>query len=205
MNNVKSTVFVVDDDEVICQSLSFLIEDVGVNVQTYGTAQDFLDAYDPGQPGCLVLDVRMPGMSGLELQSRLAERGIGLPVIFITGHADVLMVVHAMKAGAVDFIEKPFRDQILLDVIQKALELDVLARERRASQNAVESGLARLTPREHEVLNHVRAGEYNKVIAENLGLSQKTVEVHRSNIMRKLDAGSVVELITMVSTAEVTC
>jgi len=202
MNNVEPTVFVVDDDEVVCQSLSFLIEDVGLNVQTYGAAQDFLDAYDPGQPGCLVVDVRMPGMSGLELQSRLAEQGIGLPVIVITGHADVLMAVDAMKAGAVDFIEKPFRDQILLDVIQKALELDARARERRASQNAVESRLARLTPREREVLNHVRAGEHNRVIAEKLGLSQKTVEVHRSSIMIKLDAGSVVELIAMVNTAE---
>ena len=198
MNMSEPTIFVVDDDEVVRQSLSLLIETVGLKVQTYGNAQDFLDDYEPEQPGCLILDVRMPGMSGLELQSKLIAEGINIPVIIISGHGDVPMAVQAIKAGAVDFIEKPFRDQVLLDNIQRAVELDAQARCEQSGRYDVEAKLALLTPREQGVMDLLITGKSNKTVAYELGISQKTVDFHRVHILEKMGVDSVVELVRLV-------
>lgn len=197
MSKSEPTVFVVDDDEAVCQSLSMLVKTIGLNVQTYTSAKNFLDAYDPSQAGCLILDVRMPGMSGLELQSKLAAEGINIPIIIITGHGDVPMAVEAVKAGAVDFIEKPFRDQILLDDIQKAIEIDAQAQREQAESADIEAKLVLLTPREREVMDLLVAGKSNKMIAYELGISHKTVDFHRAHIIEKMQVGSVVELVRL--------
>jgi len=196
MSKSEPIIFIVDDDEAVQQSLSMLVETVGLNAQSYGRAEDFLDAYDPAQAGCLLLDVRMPGMSGLKLQSKLAAEGINIPII-ITGHGDVPLAVQAIKAGAIDFIEKPFRDQVLLDNIQKAIELDVQTRREQAEQADVEAKIALLTPREREVMDLLVLGKFNKVIAYELGISQKTVDFHRAHILEKMGVGSVVELLRL--------
>ncbi len=198
MNKSEPTVFVVDDDEAVCRSLRLLIETVGLKVQTYGSAQDFLDGYDPAQVGCLVLDVRMPGMSGLELQSKLTAEGINIPVIMVTGHGDVPLAVQAIKAGAMDFIEKPFRDQILLDNIQKAIGLEAQTWCEQAEQASIEEKLASLTPREYEIMDLLILGRSNKAIAYELGISQKTVDFHRAHILEKMGVDSVVELVRCV-------
>ena len=197
MSKSEPIVFIVDDDKAVQQSLSMLVETVGLNAQTYSRAEDFLDAYDPAQAGCLLLDVRMPGMSGLELQSKLAAEGINIPIIIVTGHSDVPMAVEAVKAGAIDFIEKPFRDQVLLDDIQKALEQDALDRREQTERADIEAKKALLTPREREVMELLVVGKSNKVIAYELGISQKTVDFHRAHIIEKMQVGSVVELVRL--------
>jgi two-component system response regulator FixJ len=191
----EPTVFVVDDDRAMRESLSWLLDSVGLRVRSYATAADFLAEHDPAQPGCLVLDVRMPGMSGLDLQAELARRGVELPTIVITGHAEVSMAVRAVKAGAIDFIEKPFSDQLLLDRVRQALEIDLEAREVRRRREDARRRLVTLTTREREVLNLVVAGKANKEIASALGVSPKTVEVHRAHVMSKMCADSLAELI----------
>jgi len=193
--NATATVFVVDDDRAVRDSLRWLIQSVGLSVETFSTAAEFLAAYDPAKIGCLVLDVRMRGMSGLDLQEELERRGISLPVIIITGHADVPMAVRAMKAGAIDFLQKPFGDQALLDRIQKALERDREQRSASAEHEEILSRLAVLTPREREIVDLLVDGKANKEIASDLGLSTRTVEGHRANIMDKLGATSFAEVV----------
>lgn len=201
METENSIVFIVDDDEAICQSLRLLIDDIGLEVRTFNSARQFLAEHDPSQPSCLVLDVRMSGMSGLELQSRLRELGIEIPTIIITGHGDVPMAVEAMKAGALDFIEKPFRDQVLLDSIHRAIDLDRSTRRRRRERQAVQSRIRLLTQREHEVMGRLIAGKTNKSIAYELGISPKTVDFHRANILSKTGVNSVVELVRLTHKA----
>lgn len=196
-----SIVFVVDDDAAVCDSLRFLIESVGLQVRTFSSADEFLAAYTPDQPGCLVLDIRMPGMSGLELQEQLAKRGYTLPVIIITAHGDVPSAVRAMHAGAVDFMSKPFNDQSLLDRVHQALAKDAQTRRDAAVRAAIAAKVALLTPREREVMDLVVSGMSNKGIAAQLQLSAKTVETHRARVMEKMEAGSVAELVRMVLTA----
>jgi len=188
-------VYLVDDDEAVRDSLGLLFRSVGLDSVVFGSALAFLESYDPGRHACLVADIRMPGMSGLELQERLNERRATIPIIFITGHGDVPMAVNAMKAGAADFIQKPFRDQELIDRIHKALESDKVNRERRAESNKILARIALLTPRENEVMQRVVKGQANKVIAMDLGVSQRTVELHRARVMRKLKMRSLAELV----------
>ena len=188
------TVFVVDDDQTVRGSLQWLLESLKLNVQTYASAHEFLSVYDPSQPGCLVLDVRMPEFSGLQLQEVLAKRQIRIPVILITGHGDISMAVRAMKAGAVDFIEKPFNDQVLLERIQQCLATDTRQRREAAEREKIIERLDSLTPREAEVLESVIGGKANKEIAADLDISVKTVEVHRSRLMDKMAVSSVAEL-----------
>jgi two-component system response regulator FixJ len=187
----------VDDDEAVCESLRLLIGDIGLEVRTFNGARQFLSQYDPSQSGCLVLDVRMSGMSGLELQARLHELGFLIPTIIITGHGDVPMAVEAMKAGAVDFIEKPFRDQVLLDSIQKAIELDARTRRLQQERREVQARIQLLTQREREVMDRLIAGRTNKNIAYELGISPKTVDFHRANVLEKAGVSSVVELVRL--------
>ncbi|MBX9604837.1 MAG: response regulator transcription factor [Gammaproteobacteria bacterium] len=199
MTTLTQTVFVVDDDQAVRMSLSLLIRSMGLAVETFESAAAFLGVCDPERSGCLVLDIRMPGMSGLEMQEELNRRAIGLPVIFITGHGDVAMAVRAMKSGAVDFIEKPFNDQQLLDRINKALDLDRNARAARAEHATLAARIELLSPREREVMERIVAGQANKVIAIELGLSERTVEIHRAKVMTKTGARSLAELVTMVN------
>jgi two-component system, LuxR family, response regulator FixJ len=190
-----ATVFVVDDDEVVARSLRWLIESVHLQVETFCSAQVFLDSYRPTRHGCLVLDVRMPGLSGLELQEALGRLNWSIPIIFITGHGDVQMAVRAVKAGAYDFVEKPFNDQDLLDIIQRAIDVDA---QRRLGELEHEALLARhdsLTEREREVMALVVEGLANKVIAARLNLSPKTIEVHRARAMEKMRARSLSDLV----------
>lgn len=193
----EATVFIVDDDAAMRRSVAFLAESVGWQVQTFDRAEAFLAAR-PSPPGCAVLDVRMPSMSGLELQIAMRARGIRLPIVFITGHADVSLAVQAMKQGAAEFLEKPFRDQALLDAISQAVrrsEQDLAATERDAT---VRSRLAQLTPREREVADRVAHGQSNRTIGEALGISAKTVQVHRQHVLEKMDAHSAAELAAIV-------
>ncbi|HEX2494539.1 MAG TPA: response regulator FixJ [Steroidobacter sp.] len=197
-NNTRPTIFIVDDDAAVRDALKLLLRSVGQAVETFGSAQEFLDAYSEDRPGCLVLDIRMPGMSGLELQQRLNEKHSILPIIFITGHGDVPMAVEAMQAGAVDFIQKPFRDQDLIDRINQALEKDSSNRAALGERNDIRRRLETLTPREREVLDLVVHGKANKVIAGDLKLSQRTVEIHRARVMEKMQASSLAHLVRMV-------
>ena len=191
----EAIVFVVDDDRAMRDSLRWLLESIGLTVRTYATAAEFLREHQPSQPGCLVLDVRMPGMSGLDLQAELVRRGAELPTIVVTGHAEVAMAVRAVKAGAIDFIEKPFSDQLLLDRVRQALEIDRQSREVRARREEARRRLASLSAREREVLELVAAGKANKEVAAALGLATKTVEVHRAHVMSKMAVDSLAELI----------
>ena len=193
----EPTVFVVDDDPAMRDSLCWLLQSVDLHVETYPSADAFLAAYDAGRPGCLVLDVRMPGMSGLNLQDELRARHIRLPIIMLSGHAEVPTAVRALKAGAIDFMEKPFSDELLLDRIRQAIDLDREQRDAEARRTAVAERYALLTPREREVMELVTAGKANKVIAAELGLSPKTVEVHRAAVMDKMRADSVADLVRM--------
>ncbi|KAA0686090.1 MULTISPECIES: response regulator transcription factor [Azospirillum] len=202
MADPERTVYVVDDDPAMRHSLTWLIGSLGVHVEAFASGEELLHALRPDKPGCLVTDVRMPGMSGLELQETLARAGSLLSVIVISGHADVPMAARAFRAGAVDVIEKPFNDQVLLDRVHEALEKSFRAWEGHAHKAHVRSLLARLTPRERQVADLVVAGKPNKVIAAEINLSLKTVEVHRHNVMEKLEVGSVADLTRLFLEAE---
>ena len=188
-------VYLVDDDEAVRDALGMLFKSIGIEHEAFGSALDFLQHYDTRRQSCLVADIRMPGLSGLELQQRLNEQRSEIPIIFITGHGDVPMAVTAMKSGAVDFLQKPFRDQDLIDRIQKALDRDGEARKGRAEREEIRARLTLLTPREREVMERVARGQANKVIAMDLGVSQRTVELHRARVMKKLRLRSVAELV----------
>jgi FixJ family two-component response regulator len=198
----KPTVFIVDDDAAVRDSLGLLLRSMGLPVETFESGRAFLDAGRDSRQGCLVLDIRMPGMSGLELQQELVARHSLLPIIFITGHGDVPMAVEAMQAGAVDFIQKPFRDQDLLDRINQALEKDALGRRMLAERAQIHRRRETLTPREREVLAMIVAGKANKVIAGDLNLSQRTVEIHRARVMEKMGAHSLAHLVRMAMQVE---
>lgn len=187
-------VFIVDDDEAVRQSTAWLIESIGLNVKAFASADEFLENYN-NESGCVVMDVRMPGISGLEAQEEMKNKGISLPLIFITGHGDVPMAVRALKRGAFDFIEKPFNDQLLLDAVQRGLKKNSEARESLIENESIDKRIASLTPREHEVMLRVTEGKPNKVIAHELNVSIKTVEVHRARMMEKMEASSVAELV----------
>jgi FixJ family two-component response regulator len=188
----------VDDDEAVRSSTKLLLKSVGLPAVTFASAQEFLDNYDPVQPGCVVLDVRMPLMSGLELQQLLNMRGAIIPVIFITGHGDIPMAVEAMQHGAFDFLQKPFRDQDLLDRVQKALEKDRVNRVQLREKTRIQERRESLTPREREILELMTRGKPNKVMAADLGVSQRTVEIHRARVMEKMGASSLAQLVRMV-------
>ena len=195
----EPTVFVIDDDKDVRDFLLELISSIGLRVAVYASPREFLDAFEPSSPGCILLDIRMPDMSGLELQKELAERAIRLPVIILTGHGDVQVAVHAMKAGAVDFIEKPFNNELLLDRIQKAVAASVDAESTWINQDEIVRRLEFLTPRERQVLDLVVAGETNKDVARRLAITEKTVEVHRARVMEKMRAKSFADLVKMVA------
>jgi len=190
----EQTVFIVDDDAAVRDSIQELVESVGLRAESHCSGQAFLASYQPQRSGCLVLDVRMAGMSGLVLQEKLNELGARIPVIIITGHGDVPMAVHALKAGAVDFVQKPYRHQLLLDSINNALTMDTIARRSLDESQNHDRQLATLTKREQEVLDKLLAGNISKQIARELGISTRTVEAHRQNLLRKLGIGSVKEL-----------
>ena len=191
------TVFIVDDDEAVRDALSMLVRSVGLSAESFASSADFLAVRGPHDAGCLVLDVRMPGMSGLELQEELVRRGATLPIIFVTGHAHVPMAVRAIKAGAFDFIEKPFDDQELLDKIHLALDVGSRARRELEESEEIRRRIRSLTPREREVLDLVADGAANKVTASRLGLSERTVEIHRAAVMRKMGAESLAQLVRL--------
>ncbi len=190
-------IFVVDDDEAVRLSTEMLIRSMGLRVETFDSATEFLEDFDPQQPGCVILDIRMPGMSGLELQDHLNEMKASIPIIFVTGHGDVPMAVTAMKAGAIDFIQKPFRDQELIDRVHAALDEDREQRQEAAAQGEINERIKTLTSREFEVMGLVVEGKPNKAIAFDLGLSPRTVEIHRARVMQKMAAGSLADLVRM--------
>ncbi|HEV2717680.1 MAG TPA: response regulator transcription factor [Terriglobales bacterium] len=197
MNDVAPIVFVVDDDPSVRRAIKRLVESVGLQVELFGSPQEFLQRGRCDVPGCLVLDIRLPGKSGLDFQRELAEANIPIPIIFITAHGDIPMTVRAMKAGAVEFLTKPFRDQDLLDAIQVALERDAARRKQESEIATLRERYESLTPREREVLPLVVSGLLNKQIAANLGTSEATVKVHRSQLMRKMGADSLADLVRM--------
>jgi len=197
MKEMEPTVFVVDDDESVRVALNRLIRSMGMNVETFATGQEFLSRKRHDGPGCLVLDVRMPGLSGLDLLQELEVAEILLPVVFITGHGTVPLSVRAMKAGAVDFLEKPFEDQALLDSIRKAIERGSQDREKYDERKQIQMRSESLTPREREIFAHVASGKLNKQIAFELGISEKTVKIHRSRVMEKMEAESLADLVRM--------
>ncbi len=202
MDETTPTVFVVDDDAEVRNALKLLLESVGLPVVCYASAHEYLEAFDERRPGCLVTDIRMPGMSGLDMQEKLAEYPIHPPVIIITGHGDVPMAVRAVQAGAVDFIEKPFRDQLLLDSVHRAIEMDAERRGEASRKSEIREHLNQLTPREREVLDLVVSGMRNKNISEQLGITLSTVEAHRSRVMEKMQADSLSHLMRMMLTLE---
>jgi FixJ family two-component response regulator len=191
----EQIVYIVDDDEDVREGFGLLMDTVGQPYQTFDSALAFLDAYSPQMDGCLVLDIRMPRMTGLELQERLNEMGSLLPVIFITGHGDIPMAVDAMRRGALDFIRKPFREQDLLERINEALDLESGRREKKLDGQRLQHRVASLTEREREVFELVADGEMNKAIAQDLGISERTVELHRSQVMKKLGARTLAQLV----------
>jgi FixJ family two-component response regulator len=193
----QPVVFVIDDDPSIRDSLKSLLQSVGLSVEPFSSAADFLGSRLPDVPCCLVLDIRLPGLSGLDFQAELAKSNLRIPIIFITGHGDIPMTVRAMKAGAVEFLTKPFRDQDLLDAVQLGLERDRARREQEAPIVELRQRFEKLTPREREVMTFVTAGLMNKQIAGKIGVSQITVKVHRGNVMRKTGARSLAELVRM--------
>jgi FixJ family two-component response regulator len=197
MSEPQSIVFVVDDDASVRRAIQRLIESVGLHVESFGSAKEFLQANRSDVPSCLVLDIRLPGKSGLELQRELAEANIRIPIIFITSHGDVAMTVRAMKAGAVEFLTKPFRDQDLLDAVQVALERDRARRQQSAEIATLRERLELLTPRERQVLPLVISGLLNKQIAAEIGATEATVKVHRSQLLRKMGARSLPDLVRM--------
>jgi len=195
MAKLDPIIFVVDDDEAVRLSTEMLIRSMGLHVESFEAAAEFLEDFDPQQPGCLILDIRMPGMSGLELQEHLNEIGATIPVVFVTGHGDVPMAVNAMKAGAVDFIQKPFRDQELIDRVHAALDRDSESRLESQVQEKIQERVDLLTSREFEVMELVVEGQANKEIAFDLGLSPRTVEIHRARVMSKMTAESLPDLV----------
>jgi FixJ family two-component response regulator len=204
MSETDAMVFVIDDEASVRESLKNLIRSVGLRVEAFASAQEFLRAKRPDVPGCLVLDVRLKGLSGLDLQKRLVEADTQIPIIFITGHGDIPMTVQAMKAGAVEFLTKPFRDQELLDAIQQALDRDRKRRDERAQIGDLHNRYLSLTPREREVMALVVTGLLNKQIAGELGTSETTVKIHRHQVMEKMQAGSVAELVRMADKLGIT-
>lgn len=198
------TVFVVEDDEAVRSSLRWLLESADLKVEGYATAKAFLEDYDPSRGGCLILDVRLPGMTGLELQRELRQHHIDLPVLIITGHGDIAMAVEAMKNGALDFLQKPFDDQELLDHVQNAIRLDTERRQRGVQKQEFADRLARLSPRELQVKDMLVNGLSNKQIASSLGISEKTVEVHRGHLMKKAGAKNIAQLMQLVLKAQAT-
>jgi RNA polymerase sigma factor (sigma-70 family) len=198
MTESEPIVFVVDDDAAMCESMKWLLESAGLRVRTFDSAEAFLADFCPDQPGCLVLDVHMRGLSGLELQARLAGDGHKLPVIMLTAHGDVSMAVRAVKAGAIDFLEKPVNDQVLLERVRHALAVDARVRAKQGRRRDLGARLATLTPRERQVMDLVAAGRANKQIAAELGISEKTIEVHRRRVMEKMEVHSAVELVRLL-------
>jgi two-component system response regulator FixJ len=190
-------VHVVDDEAEVCNAVAMVLHSVGLHSRTYGSAQAFLEGYRPGTPGCIVLDVRLPGMSGLELQERLQQSGITLPVIVMTGHGDIQMAVRAMRAGALDFVEKPFNDQTLLDRVHEGVARSMQSHDADGERAQVQSRYNSLSEREREILKHVVDGRPNKLIADELGLSTRTVESHRAHIIEKMQASSLSHLVRM--------
>ena len=197
MSEAEPTIFVIDDDPSVRQSLESLIKSVGWRVRIYGSAPEFLGSGHLDAPGCIVLDVRLPGLSGLDLQQALLRAKSHLPVIFITGHGDIPMSVQAMKAGAVEFLPKPFREQDLLDALKLALDRDRITRQQRAEQAALRARYDSVTPREQQVMGLLVTGLLNKEIAATLGVSEVTIKVHRSQIMQKMQADSLANLVRM--------
>ena len=191
------TVFIVDDDDAVRNALKSLVESIGIQTESFNSVHSFLDSYNPSMQGCLVLDVRLPGMSGLELQEYLQRQGIHIPIIFLSGHSNVSIAVRTMKAGAVDFLEKPFDDQMLLDTIQKAIDLEKNARWQQQRQAMIMDRIRCLSPREEEVLRLLMQGNSNKAIAAKMQLSAKTIETHRAHIMQKLGVNSMAGLMWM--------
>ena len=202
--NDKQTVFIVDDDEGVREGLSLLLDTVGQPCELFSSAYEFLDSYEENRGGCLVLDIRMPRMTGLGLQEKLLEMGSRLPIIFITGHGDIPMAVDAMRRGAVDFIRKPFREHDLLDRINEALDTDSSSRQQASDYQLLTGKLACLSSRESEVFERVADGDMNKVIAMDLGISERTVEVHRAKVMHKLGVKTLAQLVRIKIAAEVT-
>jgi two-component system, LuxR family, response regulator TtrR len=196
--NDKDMVYVVDDDEAVRDSLAWLLEGAGYRVQAFESAESFLDRFDANKVSVLVLDIRMPGMTGLELQEVLTQRGALVPIIFITGHGDVPMAVQAMKLGAADFLEKPFNETILRELVAKMMEIARVRRDDAVARAQNEALVAKLTQRERQVLERIMAGRLNKQIADDLSISIKTVEAHRASIMTKLDVNTVAELMRVV-------
>jgi two-component system response regulator FixJ len=193
----ESTVYIVDDDQAIRHAMSLLLKSVDIDHQVFNSADEFLELFNGNDNGCLVLDIRMPGLGGLELQEKLIESDNALPIIFITGHGDIPMAVEAMQKGAFDFIQKPFRDQELLDRISEALNTARERQSERALKHNVQERINTLTKREHEVLDLVVTGKPNKIIAHELGVSQRTIEIHRARVMEKMAAKSLAELVRM--------
>jgi FixJ family two-component response regulator len=194
-------VFIVDDDASVLKSLSRLLRSAGLNAVTFASPREFLDRHDPRAAGCIVLDVAMPGLDGLQLQETLARQGSDMPIIFLTGHGDIPMGVRAMKRGAIDFLTKPVNDEDLIRAVRAAIEADRTRRQSRAELDDIRQRLALLTPREHEVLCHVIAGKLNKQIAADLGAAEKTIKVHRGRVMEKMKVQSLAELVRIAEKA----
>jgi FixJ family two-component response regulator len=197
MTKAAPTVFIVDDDPAVLKSLSRLLRSVEFNVTTVGSPEEFLAQHDPRAPGCLILDVAMPGLNGLELQEALTQKASSIPIIFVTGHGDIPMGVQAMKRGALDFLTKPVSDDDLIKAVQAALEKDRIARQARNEVEDIQERLATLTPREREVMTHVVTGQLNKQIANDLGTVEKTIKVHRARVMEKMKVHCVAELVRL--------
>jgi FixJ family two-component response regulator len=201
MPSLPPTVFVVDDDPAVLKSLSRLLRSARLNAATFGSPQEFFERHDPRAPGCLALDVAMPGLNGLELQEALAAKGSAIPIIFLTGHGDIPMSVQAMKRGALDFLTKPVNDDDLLKAVDAAIQKDRIYRQTRAEVAEIEQRLATLTPREREVMEHVISGQLNKQTAAALGTVEKTINVHRARVMEKMKVQSVAELVRLAEKA----